>query len=77
MGYRRFTDRSGNVWEIRDRSRNEWDFTPVTGNAEVRRTVPAPGYESDPFELSTEELQRMLDSVRSAEPRARRSPFGD
>jgi hypothetical protein len=77
MSYRRFTDRSGNVWEIHDRSRNEWDFTPASGNPEARRTVPAPGYENDPFELSTEELQRMLDSVRSAEPPARRSPFRD
>jgi len=77
MGYRRFTDRAGNVWEIRDRSRNEWDFTPVSGNPGARQTVPAPGYESDPFEVSTEELQRMLDAVRPTEPRRKRSPFGD
>jgi hypothetical protein len=77
MGYRRFTDRAGHAWEIRDRSRNEWEFTPVAGNPEALRTVPAPGYESDPFELSNEELQRMLDAVRPADSRTKRSPFQD
>ncbi len=77
MGYRRFTDRNGNVWEIRDRSRDEWEFTPVAGNPEASRTAQAPGYEGDPFELSIEELQRMLDSVGPARSRPKRSPFRD
>jgi hypothetical protein len=68
---------AGHVWEIQDRSRNEWEFAPVGGNPEPRRTVPAPGYESDPFELSNEELQRMLDAVRPADSRTKRSPFLD
>ncbi len=60
MGYRRFTDQSGNEWEVRDITRSEWEFQPVAGNPERLRSVRAPGYETDPFELSEEELQKLL-----------------
>ncbi len=77
MAYRRFTDSGGNTWEIRDRSRNEWTFEPVAGNPERQRIVSAPGYESDPFELSAEELQRLFDSAPTERTRPTKSPFLD
>ncbi len=77
MGYRRFTDRDGQAWEVRDRSGSQWQFEPVSGNPSRSVTVPAPGYEKDPFELSTEELQSMLDGVHGTRGRPKRSPFAD
>ena len=77
MGYRRFTDRDGNTWEVHDRSMSEWELRPVSGNPKSAVRVQAPGYETDPFELSTEELQRLLDSVPSSSSRPRKSPFKD
>lgn len=48
-------------------------------NPERPKTVRAPGYEKDPFELSIEELQRLLDEpdVSGARTRPTRSPFKD
>lgn len=77
MGYRRFTDNAGNTWEVRDRSRNEWDYEPVGGNPERPRTVPTPGYEKDPFELSVEELQRLIGSSQPPRTTQKKSPFID
>lgn len=77
MGYRRFTDRDGRAWEVRDRSGSMWQFEPVSGSAGRSVTVPAPGYEKDPFELSEEELQRMLDEVAGTRPPPKKSPFAD
>ena len=77
MSYRKFVDRAGHAWLIRDRSRWEWTFEPDGGNPGAARTVRAPTYQDDPFELSTEELQRLLDSAKtSSGPRAP-NPFGD
>jgi hypothetical protein len=75
MGYRRFTDRAGRTWEIRDRSASEWEYHPVDGGGAVR--VRAPGYDKDPFELSNEELQKRLDEAGGGPSRARKSPFQD
>ena len=78
MGYRVFTDKQGHQWEVRDRTRSEWEFIPTSGNPEKPRTLPPPGYESDPFELSEEELQRMVDDPRGeGRSRPKKSPFGD
>ena len=66
MGYRRFTDRQGNRWEVKPRSRYEWHFEPVQGNPAGRRVGTAPGYEQDPFELSEQELTRIFDAAKSA-----------
>lgn len=77
MGFRRFTDRDGREWEIRDQSRMQWQFEPIGDNTDRRRAVAAPSYERDAFELSQEELQQLLDrSVPERERRAR-SPFRD
>ncbi|MBI2072516.1 MAG: hypothetical protein HYT81_05685 [Gemmatimonadetes bacterium] len=77
MGFRTFTDRGGRVWEVRDRSSREWEFSPGKDNPGPSRVVAAPGYEKDPFELSLEELQRLLDAATVSIKRERKSPFLD
>jgi len=77
MAYRRFVDRSGAAWEVRDRSRWDWTFEPVGGNPAAARTARAPGYQDDPFELSDAELQRLLDAARSSSGPGAPSPFKD
>lgn len=78
MAYRRFTDRHGRTWEVRDRSRSEWELHATDGPPEKPIVVSAPGYEKDPFEVSVEELQRLIDNAGAASARPRkRSPFGD
>ncbi len=77
MADRRFADRDGRRWEIRVRGRREWTFEPVEGNAGPARAVTPPGYETDPFELSVEELQKLLDAAPTPRPRPKSSPFLD
>ena len=77
MGYRRFTDANGDIWDVKDGSASEWEFLPVGGNPHPAVRVRAPGYEKDPFELSAEELQDLLGAERPARDRPRRSPFKD
>jgi hypothetical protein len=77
VGFRRFVDRQGQSWEVRAQSQREWEFSPVGNNPEPARVGAAPGYESDPFEMSVEELERLLSTARPARPRARPSPFKD
>jgi len=76
MGYRRFTDRDGVTWEVRERSIADWVLEPVSqpGLAPVR--IRAPAHEHDPFEVSTVELQRLLDAERPRGP-TKKSPFRD
>ena len=77
MSYRKFVDGSGNAWRVRDRSRWEWHFEPEGGNPGPARVARAPGHQDDPFELSNEELQRLLDEAPGAtRPRAP-NPFKD
>ncbi len=77
MGHRRFVDREGRTWEVRASSRSEWEFEPLGDKPELPRIVKAPGYERDPFELSIEELQRLLDSTPPPRRRSKPSPFLD
>ncbi len=77
MAHRRFRDRDGHDWDVRIRSKDEWELDPVAGNPGRPRTVRAPGYERDPYELSVEELQRLLDSSAPSTARNRPSPFKD
>ena len=77
MGFRAFTDRDGRMWEVRDRSSREWELSPGPSNPGPARFVAAPGYEKDPFEMSVEELQRLLDSAPPPTKRERKSPFLD
>ena len=77
MAQRKFTDRDGLEWEVRVRSKGEWDLVPVGGNSQRTRSLPAPSYETDPFELSTEECQRLLDGSSAPPTRSVKSPFKD
>ncbi|MFQ5690971.1 MAG: hypothetical protein ACE5HQ_11955 [Gemmatimonadota bacterium] len=80
MAYRNFKDRRGGRWEVRPCTRWEWDLEPLGGNPAARVRVRAPGYTDDPFELSEQELRRLLESARgSGAPAGRRppSPFRD
>ncbi|HEY9514245.1 MAG TPA: hypothetical protein VIQ74_01095 [Gemmatimonadaceae bacterium] len=80
MANRKFTDRDGQQWEVRDRSSAEWILEPVLGNPGRPRRIKPPGYEQDPFELSEQELRGMLErSDAGAWPATpqRKSPFLD
>lgn len=77
MSFRRFTDRDRRDWEIRPVSSSVWELSPLGENPGGPRTVPAPGYEKDPWEMSQEELQRLLDASTAPPVRARKNPFGD
>ena len=79
MGYRRFVDRAGRAWEVRDETKSEWAFVPQPGNPMDRTIVPAPGYDNDPFELSNEELQKLLDAANgnAGGSHRKKSPFLD
>lgn len=77
MGDRRFADRAGKRWDVVVRSRSEWLYEPVEDNPGPARSGAPPGYETDPFELSVEELQHLLDQARAPQGRPRKSPFLD
>ena len=77
MANRTFSDRSGNRWEIRTRSRSEWEFEPIEGNPGPACLATPPGYESDPYEMSVEELQRILDAAAPRRGPKAKSPFLD
>ena len=77
MAYRTFKDRDGNSWEVRQRSRSTWSIEPMSDNPGKAREVESPGYEKDPFELSVEELLRLLDGSAPPKPRNVKNPFKD
>ena len=77
MAHRKFTDRDGLEWEVRAETKREWLLEPVGENPERPRSIAAPGYEKDPFELSQEELQRLLDGSDPGHRRSVKSPFAD
>lgn len=77
MGYRKFTDRDGNTWQIKEDSRDRWTFEPLQGNPLREFEVRPPGYESDPFEMSIEEVQRLVDANQPARRKTKPSPFLD
>jgi hypothetical protein len=78
MADRSFLDQQGRRWEIRVRSKSEWELVPAGDNRERPRWVRPPGYEPDPFEMSVEELQRLLgqpDAMGRSKPG--KNPFMD
>ncbi|HKK08326.1 MAG TPA: hypothetical protein VKA44_05520 [Gemmatimonadota bacterium] len=78
MGYRKFSDRDEDGWEVRDESDRRWVFRPLRGNEKAETRVTPPSGVDDPFELTTEELQKLLDGGRPARGRGRPpSPFRD
>ena len=67
---------AGYEWEVRDVSRSAWEIRPVGDNPGRSKSVPTPSYEADPFELSEEELQRLLgEGAGPAPDRTRKNPF--
>jgi hypothetical protein len=77
MAHRTFSDRKGERWEVVPAGRSEWEFTPIEGNPGPARTASPPGYETDPYELSVEELQGLLDAAVPRRPGKGKSPFLD
>ena len=77
MANRLFTDAAGNRWEVRARGRSEWEFEPVEGNPGPARLGAPASYEADPYELSVEELQRLLEAAAPRRPPKTKSPFLD
>ena len=77
MAFRTFVDRQGLQWEVRPQSRDEWELCPAGDNPGPARTVPPPGYETDPYEMSKEELQELLDRSTARQVRKVKNPFGD
>ena len=70
MSHRRFSDRSGQRWEVRIRARGDWEFRPVSGNRSPPHHGEPPHHATDPFELSEPELWSVLEDATSAEPEA-------
>ncbi len=77
MSHRTWIDRAGRSWQVRPRSRSEWEFEPLPGNSESARIARAPSWQDDPFELSREELQRLFDAAPHPDRPRPPSPFGD
>ena len=77
MGDRRFAGRDGRRWDVVVRGRSEWILEPVEDNPGPARTVEPPSYETDPFEMSVEELQRLLDASHGPRGPRKKSPFLD
>lgn len=77
MAFRAFVDRQGLQWEIRPQSKDEWELSPAGDNPGPARTVPPPGYETDPYEMSKEELLALLDQSAPRRVRTVKNPFGD
>jgi len=83
MSVRAFQDASGRRWQVKIRSRHQWILEPLSGNPEAPRTVEPPLYAEDPFELSEQELRRILESAGGSgagpagSPPSRPSPFKD
>lgn len=62
MSHRRFEDRNGDGWEVREVSSRKWHFEPLPGNDQMKKFVRPPSRVDDSFELSEQELQKLLDS---------------
>jgi hypothetical protein len=77
MAHRTFADRNGERWEIIPVGRSEWEFTPIEGNPGPARTGTPPGYETDPYELSVEELEKLLEAAVPRRGGKGKSPFLD
>jgi len=77
MACRKFTDADGFQWEVRDRLHADGELETGGMNRQAPRTVPAPGYEKDPFEMSESELQALLGKSSGGPERKKKNPFKD
>ncbi|MEE8521677.1 MAG: hypothetical protein V3U63_08005 [Gemmatimonadota bacterium] len=72
---RKFKDRSGAPWVVeRYHGTPDLVFRPVEGAQAEELTVPAPGHNKDPYELSDEELQRLLERAQPRYRKPKRPP---
>lgn len=77
MAHRKFKDRQGRGWQARVESKRRWWLEPLPGNEEARRLATPPTYADDPFELSEQELQRVLKGARPSRGAPGPPPFKD
>ena len=78
MSNRRFSDGQRKRWEVQVTSKSEWQFKPIGGNNASARRVRPPLYAGDdPFELSEQELQKILGDSTIQPMSSKPSPFGD
>ncbi len=78
MSYRKFLDHDGRRWEVRAVSKSDWRFDPLVDNSERPRRVAPPLFAGDdPFELSQEDLRRILDDAKPMPSAPKKSPFKD
>lgn len=78
MSNRRFSDWQRKQWEVQVTSKSEWQFNPIGGNnASARRVCPPLYAGDDPFELSEQELQKILGNSTTPPMSTKPSPFGD
>lgn len=71
MSFRKFRDEEGRRWQVRVASRSEWLLEPIGGTPGPARRGAAPLHAgSDPFEVSEEELRRILADARPVGGRA-------
>lgn len=77
MSYRRFSDQSGERWEIRERGGGDWEFRPIHGNPAAVHHGTAPHWQTDPYELSDQELQAVLADAKPVGGRASPGSFRD
>ena len=78
MSYRKFFDEEGRRWEVRAVSKSDWRFDPIVGNTDrPRRGVPPLYAGDDPFELSQEDLRKLLAEASPMSGAPKKSPFKD
>lgn len=78
MSHRHFVDRKGRNWRVRVRARGDWEFKPEPGNPEPPYHGEPPRHATDPYELSAEELQKILANAMPGDrPGGAPSPFRD
>ena len=76
---RKFNDDNGTAWIVeRPHASPELVFRPVEGSQRDERVIQLPGHTQDPYELSDQELIRLLGRARPRYSGPKRpSPFKD
>ncbi len=72
---RKFKDRQGAPWIVEHpHGSTELIFRLLEGPETDQRTIPLPSHTNDPFELSDQELQRLLDQSKPRYGKPKRPP---
>lgn len=76
---RKFKDAKGRSWIAeRPHASSDLVFRPLEGSERDERLARLPGHTKDPYELSDQELVRLLDGARPRYSKPKRpSPFKD